>query len=396
MKRLLATSLAALTLVACSGSPTGPAGSGSPEELATPDAPYYAKPGTGIAGEYIVVFRSGVSAPLATVEAKLLRLGGTRRFSYAGALTGFAAALPPGAIALLRADPDVAFIEQDGLVQASAIQSNAPWALDRIDQRTVPLSGRYTYHASGAGVTAYVIDTGIETAHPQFGGRATVAYDGVGDGRDGQDCNGHGTHIAGIIGSATYGVAKGVALRAVRVLDCTGAGRTSAVIAGMNWVAAHHVPMSVANVSLGGGYSAAANAAANNLANSGVFLAVSAGNTATDACNQSPASAANVTTVAASTSTDSRASYSNYGSCVDLYAPGSSITSTWINGGTNTLSGTSMATPVVTGVAALYKATLGDGSYSTVRTWLKDNATTGVITGNVAGTPNRLLFKVGL
>ena len=254
MKRLLATSLAALTLVACSGSPTGPAGSGSPEELATPDAPYYAKPGTGIDGELHRRLPERRLGAARHDRGKLLRLGGTRKFSYARALTGFAAALPPGAIALLRADPDVAFIEQDGLVQASAIQSNAPWARSHRPAYR-PLSGRYSYHASGAGVTAYVIDTGIETTHPQFGGRATVAYDGVGDGRNGQDCNGHGTHVAGIIGSATYGVAKGVALRAVRVLDCTGSGPTSAVIAGMNWVAANHVPTSVANVSLGGGYS---------------------------------------------------------------------------------------------------------------------------------------------
>jgi subtilisin family serine protease len=279
-------------------------------------------------------------------------------------------------------------------MEAWTTQSGATWGIDRIDQRSRPLSGTYTYTSTGSGVTAYIIDTGIQTSHSQFGGRAAVAYDALGG--NGQDCNGHGTHVAGTVGSATYGVAKGVALRAVRVLDCNGSGSTSGVIAGMNWVASHHVAKSVANMSLGGGYSSSTNSAANSLASSGVFLAVAAGNSNANACNYSPSSAANTTTVAASTSSDARASYSNYGGCVDLYAPGSSITSTWLNGGTNTISGTSMATPHVTGVAALYKATYGDASYSTIRSWLTTNATANVITGNPTGTPNKLLYKAAL
>jgi subtilisin family serine protease len=215
-------------------------------------------------------------------------------------------------------------------------------------------------------------------------------------GESSADCNGHGTHVGGTVGGSTYGVAKAVTLRGVKVLSCSGSGSNSGVIAGMDWVRVNHVARSVANMSLGGGYSAATNTAANNLAASGVFLAVAAGNSNADACNASPASAANATTVGASTSTDARATYSNYGGCVDLYAPGSSITSAWLSSGTNTISGTSMASPHVAGVGALYKATYGDASYSTIRTWLLNNATLNVITGNPSGTPNRLLYKAAL
>jgi subtilisin family serine protease len=396
MKRFFAPTLAALALAACSDtSPTG-VGPASLERIASPSAPLLTKAGTGIEGDYIVVFKDAVTDALGKADEKLLRHGGKGKFKYDRVLKGFAATLSPGAVAMLQADPDVAYIEQDGLVEASTTQSGATWGIDRIDQRSRPLSGTYTYTSTGAGVTAYIIDTGIQTSHPQFGGRAAAVYDAIGDGRNGQDCNGHGTHVAGTVGSATYGVAKGVALRAVRVLNCSGSGTNSGVIAGMNWVASNHAARAVANMSLGGGFSSSTNTAANNLAASGVFLAVAAGNSSADACNSSPSSAANTTTVAASTSTDARASYSNYGGCVDLYAPGSSITSTWINGGTNTISGTSMATPHVTGVAALYKATFGDASYSTIRSWLTTNATASVITGNVSGTPNRLLYKAGL
>lgn len=396
MKRFLTSTLAVLALAACSDSSSSPLAPVSPEQLAAPIAPVYSKLGSGIDGDYIVVFKDAVAQPLSKADEKLLRHGAKAKFKYDKVLKGFAATLSPGAVALLQTDPDVAYIEQDGVVEAWTTQNGATWGIDRIDQRNRPLSGTYTYTSTGAGVTAYIIDTGIQTSHSQFGGRAAVSYDAVGDGRNGQDCNGHGTHVAGTVGSATYGVAKGVALRAVRVLNCSGSGTNSGVIAGMNWVASNHAARAVANMSLGGGYSASTNTAANNLASSGVFLAVAAGNSSANACNYSPSSAANTTTVAASTSTDARASYSNYGGCVDLYAPGSSITSTWINSGTNTISGTSMATPHVVGVAALYKATFGDASYSTIRSWLTTNATANVISGNVSGTPNRLLYKASL
>ena len=394
MKRFIAPTLAALALAACSDSPSSPLTPSSPEQRASAMAPLYSKGAAGIEGDYIVVFKDAVSDPLAKADEKLLRHGAKAKFKYSKVLKGFAATLSPEAVAMLQADPDVAYVEQDGVMQASTIQSGVTWGIDQIDQRSLPLSGTYSYTSTGTGVRAYIIDTGIQTNHPQFGTRASAVYDAFGG--NGQDCNGHGTHVAGTVGSATYGVAKNVYLRAVRVLDCSGSGSNSGVIAGMDWVATNHISPAVANMSLGGGYSAATNTSANNLANSGVFLAVAAGNSNADACNSSPSSAANTTTVAASTSTDARASYSNYGGCVDLYAPGSSITSTWINSGTNTISGTSMATPHVTGVAALYKATYGDASFSTIRSWLTTNATANVISGNVSGTPNKLLYKAGL
>jgi len=243
-------------------------------------------------------------------------------------------------------------------------------------------------------VYAYIIDTGIQTSHSQFGGRASNVYDAFGG--NGQDCNGHGTHVAGTVGSSTYGIAKAVRLRGLRVLNCSGSGSTSGIIAAIDWLRANYTAPAVANMSLGGGYSAALNTAVTNLSNAGVFMAVAAGNENQNACNVSPASASGVATVAASTSTDAKASYSNYGSCVELYAPGSSITSTWLSGGTRSISGTSMASPHVAGVAALYKGANGNASSSTILSWLINNATANVISGNITGTPNRLLYKSSL
>ncbi|MEO8334206.1 MAG: S8 family peptidase [bacterium] len=392
MKRVLAVLVCALAIAACSDASSPPSSPVGSQQIKVPLAPVYSKGDDGIPNDYIVVFKEGVSTgPLSRASATVATLVGTPKFSYDAVLKGFAATLTPEMVEKLRADPNIEYIEQDAVIDVSTTQSGATWGIDRIDQRNRPLSGTYTYTSTGAGVTAYIIDTGIQTSHPQFGGRAAVAYDALGG--NGQDCNGHGTHVAGTVGSSTYGVAKGVSLRAVRVLNCSGSGSTSGVIAGMNWVANNHVTKSVANMSLGGGYSSAMNSAANNLASRGVFLAVAAGNSNANACNSSPSSASNVTSVAASTSTDAKASYSNYGGCVHLYAPGSSIKSTWLNSGTNTISGTSMASPHVAGVAALYKATFGDASYSAIRSWLTTNATSGVITGNPSGTPNRLLYK---
>ena len=395
MKRVLAPTLAALALTACSDASRSPDAT-APTQLQAVTAPYYAKGTNAVDGDYIVVFNDDVADASGKSDEKVAKHNGTTKFKYENALKGFAATLSAQAVTALQADPDVKYIEQDQTVTISTTQTGATWGIDRIDQRNLPLSGSYTYTATGTGVRAYIIDTGIQTSHPQFGGRASAVYDAIGDGRSGQDCNGHGTHVAGTVGSATYGVAKNAYLRAVRVLNCAGSGTTSQVLAGINWVATNHISPAVANMSLGGGFSQAENDAVNNLANSGVFIAVAAGNSSADACNTSPASAANATTVAATTSTDARASYSNYGGCVDLYGPGSSITSTWLNSGTNTISGTSMATPHVTGVAVLYKSNFGDASYSTIRSWLTTNATANVISGNVTGTPNKLLYKAGL
>ena len=394
MKRFITPTLAALALAACSDASHSPVAPASPEQLAAPLAPFYQKIGTGIEGEYIVVFKDGVTDALSKADAKILKHAGVKKYAYDKVIKGFAARLSPGAVAMLQADPDVAYIEQDGVVTTQATQSGATWGIDRIDQRARPLSGTYTYTTHRLdGVTAYIIDTGIQTSHSQFGGRgggvvrrARRQRPGLQRPRHARRRHGRRRHLRRRQGRQA---ARGARARLQRLGEQLGRHRRHELGARRTTSRT-----SVANMSLGGGYSSSAmNTAANNLASCGVFLAVAAGNSNANACNSSPASAANVTTVAASTSTDARATYSNYGSCVDLYAPGSSITSAWLNGGTNTISGTSMATPHVVGVAALYKATYGDASYSTIRTWLINNSTANVITGNPTGTPNRLLYK---
>ena len=339
-----------------------------------------------LAGRYIVVFKdatppdvvdaametalqetaaaAAAAAPEASADAaapeaaRLAGFGATYR--YDAALNGFAAPLSNGAVEALRRNPNVEYIEVDSVVTLDATQTGATWGIDRIDQRALPLSGAYTYDFTGAGVTAYIIDTGILTDHSEFGGRATSGYDAVDGALPAADCNGHGTHVSGTVGGATYGVAKGVSLVAVRVLNCSGSGTTSGVIAGINWVTSNHATgaAAVANMSLGGGVSTTLDTAVSNSIKDGVTYAIAAGNNNANACNYSPARVPAAITVGATTSTDARASYSNYGACLDLFAPGSSITSAWYTSttATNTISGTSMATPHVAGAAALYLA----------------------------------------
>src|SRR5689334_1203603 len=313
---------------------------------------------------------------------------------YQNALNGFSATMSAADAEELSQDFRVKFVEEDGVVTADTTQSNPPWGLDRIDQRNLPLSATYTYNWTGSGVRAYVIDTGIRTTHTQFGGRASNVFDAFGG--SGADCNGHGTHVSGTIGGSTYGVAKSSLLRGVRVLDCNGSGSTSGVISGVDWVTSNHINPAVANMSLGGGASSALDTSVNNLANSGVPIAVAAGNSNTDARTSSPARAANAITTGATTQSDARASFSNFGTCLDIFAPGSGVLSAWFSSdtATATLSGTSMASPHVAGAAALYKQFSPGASAATVRNALVNNATTNVISGAGSGSPNRLLYTL--
>jgi serine protease len=359
-------------------------------------------------GTYIVVFEPGAAQRVNPNVAKDVavasfahQLAGQGRGQvervYRAALQGAALRLPTeqAARALAR-NPNISLVEEDGLVWANATQSNPTWGLDRIDQRDLPLSSSYTYNTTASNVNAYIIDTGIRRSHNDFGGRAVTGYDAVTSGGTAEDCNGHGTHVAGTVGGSTYGVAKGVRLYAVRVLNCQGSGTNAGVIAGIDWVTANHVKPAVANMSLGGGASSAIDTAVNNSINAGVTYVVAAGNDNANACNYSPARVPNAITVGSTTSTDARSSFSNWGSCLDVFAPGSSITSAWhtSNTATNTISGTSMASPHVAGVAALYLAGNTGASPATVTNAIVSTATTGKVTSAGTNSPNRLVYSL--
>ncbi|OQD54415.1 peptidase S8 [Streptomyces phaeoluteigriseus] len=351
---------------------------------------------TAVKDSYIVTLKqdAGFKASSATGKDLIKSYGGAVKKTFGAALNGYTATLSATEAKRLAADPAVAAVEQNQTVHVDATQSNAPWGLDRIDQTSLPLSGTYTYpDTAGGGVTAYVIDTGVRITHSQISGRAVNGYDAVDGDNVAQDGNGHGTHVATTIAGTTYGVAKKAKIVAVRVLNNAGSGTTAGVIAGIDWVTANHSGPSVANMSLGGGVSTTLDAAVRRSIASGVTYAVAAGNSSTTATSSSPARVTEAITVGATTSTDAKASYSNYGSVLDIFAPGSSITAGWYTSdtATNTISGTSMATPHVAGAAAIYLAGHTSATPAQVATALINGSTTGKVTSAGTGSPNRLL-----
>jgi aqualysin 1 len=390
--RLLATlagaaALAVTAVPAASGAPAPAASSGAVSYIVMLEAgaeALQAGAGNGAARAQVA---TATARAVAAAEARGLQVDRTYR-----TLGGYAASMTPAQARALADDPAVTSVERDGVVTLSADQRGATWGLDRVDQRALPLDGTYRYTATGAGVDAYILDTGIRTTHADFGARVQAGANFAKGKSTTEDCNGHGTHVAGTVGGTTYGVAKAVNLVPVRVLDCRGSGSWSGVIAGMDWVAGKASGPSVANMSLGGGANASIDAAVARMTGAGVTVVVAAGNENVDACTTSPARASGAITVAASDRSDRRASFSNFGSCVDVVAPGVSITSAWYRSDTqtSTISGTSMASPHVAGAAALVLQGSPGASPAQVQGALESAATTGVVS-DLKGSPNRLL-----
>lgn len=353
-----------------------------------------------IANSYIVTLdKDAAKARSAEGRALAKEYGAEIKRTYDKALNGYQVELSEAQAKKFAADPAVEAVAQNRTFTIDGTQPNPPsWGLDRIDQKTLPLNQSYTYpDSAGQGVTAYVIDTGVRISHSDFGGRASYGYDAIDNDNTAQDGHGHGTHVAGTVAGTSYGVAKKAKVVGVRVLNNQGSGTTAQVVAGIDWVTKNAVKPAVANMSLGGGADSTLDAAVRNSIASGITYAVAAGNESTDASTKSPARVQEAITVGATTNTDARASYSNYGSVLDLFAPGSSITSAWNSGdtATNTISGTSMASPHVAGAAAIYLGANPTSTPAQVSTALVNASSTGVVTSPGSGSPNRLLNVTG-
>ncbi|MEU9732235.1 S8 family peptidase [Streptomyces sp. NPDC048002] len=360
----------------------------------------YSGAANAVAESYIVTLKpEAARAGSAEGRALAQKYGADIERTYTKALNGYAVEASAAEAKRFAADPAVASVVQNRTFSIAGTQPSPPsWGLDRIDQRALPLNSSYTYpDSAGQGVTAYVIDTGVRITHSDFGGRASYGYDAVDNDNTAQDGHGHGTHVAGTVAGTAYGVAKQARIVGVRVLNNSGSGTTAQVVAGIDWVARNAVKPAVANMSLGGGADTAIDTAVRNAIASGVTFAVAAGNESTNASTRSPARVTEAITVGATTSTDAKASYSNYGTVLDLFAPGSSITSAWntSDSATNTISGTSMATPHVAGAAALHLAANPTATPAQVSTALTTAATPNVVTSPGTGSPNRLLYVGG-
>ncbi|WAS85388.1 MULTISPECIES: S8 family peptidase [unclassified Corallococcus] len=406
LSRTVASACVLFLLPACqsTGNPIPPPPDDTPcrgtASVQTPVREKFLTVAKPVSGEYVVVLNepqegNAAQAPVVVARRLTERFGGKTFHVYTHALRGFAARMSEKQARAMSAAPEVAYVQQNGVVTLDESQPDATWGIDRIDQRDLPLNQLYQYQTQGRGVHVYVLDTGLRPTHQEFAGRADIAFDAVGDGRNGVDCNGHGTHVSATVGGTLYGIAKSASLHAVRVLDCAGSGTTAGVLAGVDWVTEHHQSPAVANMSLGGGEDAALDDAVRRSITLGVTYVLAAGNENQDACKRSPARTAEAITVGATTTVDRRASFSNHGDCVDVFAPGEEIFSAWASDdtATRTLSGTSMAAPHVTGIVALFLEAHPSSAPQEVSAAMTGNATPDKVTNPGRCSPNRMAYS---